>query len=198
MGVQYGTVTSENELHQILSLQRENHASSLSESRASIDGFVTVMHSFQLLKEMNEVAPQVIAKDGERVIGYALVMLRSFAGMIPVLQPMFDLLAMIKYGKRCITDYSFYVMGQICIDNSYRGSGVFDALYQKHKEIHRDAFDLCVTSVSTRNKRSMRAHKRVGFREVNTFRDATDEWCILAWQLRQDKPDDQINGTIGL
>jgi hypothetical protein len=183
MGVQYGTVTTDNELHQILTLQRENHASSLSESQANINGFVTVTHSFQLLKDMNEVAPQVIAKDGEKVIGYALVMLRSFAEMIPVLQPMFDRLASIKYGKRCITEHSFYVMGQICIARSYRGSGVFDALYHKHQEIHRDSFDLCVTSVSTRNRRSMRAHERVGFQAVNTFRDATDEWSILVWQL---------------
>jgi len=119
------------------------------------------------------------------VVGYALVMLRSFADMIPLLQPMFDRLDTSNYGKRCITDHSFYVMGQICIEKSYRGSGVFDALYQKHHEIHRNAFELCVTSVSTSNRRSMRAHERVGFRAVNTFRDATDEWCILVWKLNQ-------------
>jgi RimJ/RimL family protein N-acetyltransferase len=77
-------------------------------------------------------------------------------------------------------------MGQICIDADYRGQGVFDALYRKHKEIHRHAYELCVTSVSTRNGRSMRAHERVGFEVVHTFRDQTDEWKILAWNLRRD------------
>jgi hypothetical protein len=29
----------------------------------------------------------------------------------------------------------------------------------------------------------MRAHERVGFKTVQTFRDATDEWNILVWDL---------------
>jgi hypothetical protein len=180
---QYQTVITDDELQQILRLQHANHASRISESQANVDGFVTVTHTFELLKQMSDATPQIIAKEGERVIGYALVMLKSFAGMVPVLQPMFDRLAAIQYRNRCIADYSFYVMGQICIEKLYRGRGVFDALYRKHQHIYRGAFELCVTSVSTRNLRSMRAHQRVGFEAVNTFRDATDEWQLLAWPL---------------
>jgi ribosomal protein S18 acetylase RimI-like enzyme len=161
-----------------------NHASTLTRSQAERDGFVTVMHSFELLKQMNLAVPQIIAKDEYQVIGYALVMLKSFGNMIPVLQPMFDRLATIQYGDNKITGYSFYVMGQICIDEQYRGQGVFDLLYNKHKELLQTVYDLCVTSVSTRNKRSMKAHERVGFTTVLTFQDATDEWNILAWKLR--------------
>ena len=132
---------------------------------------------------MNNAAPQVIARDGKKVIGYALVMLKSFAGMIPILQPMFDRLSTIPYDGVNITDYKFYVMGQICIDEQYRGRGVFDSLYNKHKELLQSEYEVCVTSVSTRNLRSMRAHERVGFRTVNTFADATDEWNILVWKF---------------
>jgi hypothetical protein len=32
-----------------------------------------------------------------------------------------------------------------------------------------------------RNARSMRAHARVGFAVVDTYRDATDEWALLRW-----------------
>ena len=142
------------------------------------------MHSLDLLKKMNHAAPQMIAKDGDTVIGYALVMLKSFSDMIPVLQPMFNRLATIHYGGKKVTEYSFYVMGQICVAENYRGKGVFDSLYQKHKELNASSYDLCVTSVSTRNKRSMRAHERVGFETVHTFRDQTDEWNILVWNLK--------------
>jgi len=184
MSLRFCTATTDEELAQILTLQRANHASSLSEADAARDGFVTVMHSFELLKKMNQAAPQIIAKDGNAVIGYALVMLRSFSDMIPVLQPMFNRLSTIKFGSKKITDHSFYVMGQICVAESYRGKGVFDSLYQKHKELNAASYDLCVTSVSTRNKRSMRAHERVGFDIVHTFRDQTDEWNILVWNLK--------------
>jgi len=177
------TAASEVDLRQILHLQKINHPSSLSEVQANRDGFVTVVHSLELLTQMNKAAPQVIAKDGDTVVGYALVMLKSFANMIPVLKPMFERLKSIPYGHGKITDHSFYVMGQICVAEQFRGKGVFDSLYRKHKELHHQQYELCVTSVSTRNKRSMRAHERVGFITVNTFRDATDEWNILVLNL---------------
>jgi hypothetical protein len=181
MAVHYGVASSDDDLMQILDLQELNHFTSISSEQAERDGFVTVKHSFELLKQMNAAAPQIIAKDGHHVIGYALVMLKSFAAMIPVLQPMFTRLASIEFKGKAIADYSFYTMGQICIAESHRGQGVFDALYLKHKERNQADFDLCATSVSTRNQRSMRAHERVGFKKVNTFRDATDEWTILVW-----------------
>ena len=185
MSLRYCTATLDEELAQILTLQQANHASSLSDADAARDGFVTVMHSFDLLKKMNGAAPQIIAKDDAAVIGYALVMLRSFSQMIPVLQPMFDRLSNIAFDDKKITDHLFYVMGQICVGEDYRGKGVFDSLYKKHKELNGPKYDLCVTSVSTRNKRSMRAHERVGFETVHTFRDQTDEWNILVWRLKE-------------
>ena len=184
MSLRYCTATTDEELAQILTLQQANHASSLSEADAARDGFVTVMHSFEMIKKMNQAAPQIIAKDDDAVIGYALVMLRSFSDMIPVLQPMFDRLSAIMFNDKKITDHSFYVMGQICVSESYRGKGVFDSLYGMHKTLNGSKYDLCVTSVSTRNGRSMRAHERVGFEIVNTFRDRTDEWNILVWNFK--------------
>jgi ribosomal protein S18 acetylase RimI-like enzyme len=187
MFIKYCTVTADEELHQILALQKENHASTLTKSAAIADGFVTVTHSFDLLRQMNVAAPQVIAKDEKKVVGYALVMLTSFASVIPVLQPMFDQLSTIKYENGKITDRPFYIMGQICIHQSYRGQGVFDGLYRAHQALHAGEYDLCLTSVSPRNQRSKRAHERVGFRTVHTFSDATDEWNILVWPLSTGK-----------
>ena len=184
MPLVYCTATNDEELVQVLKLQQENHSSSLSEATAARDGFVTVMHSFDLLRRMNQAAGQIIAKDGNEVVGYALVMLKSFSDMIPVLLPMFDRLSTLHFGDKKITEHSFYVMGQICVKENYRGKGVFDALYEKHKELNRARFDICVTSVSTRNGRSMRAHERVGFKTVHTFRDQTDEWNILVLKLK--------------
>jgi predicted GNAT superfamily acetyltransferase len=75
----------------------------------------------------------------------------------------------------------FYVMGQICVASRYRGRGVFDLLYGAHREHLRGRFDSVVTEVATRNPRSLRAHGRVGFEELERYRDATDEWALLIW-----------------
>ena len=83
MSLVFCTATTDEELAQILALQKANHSSTLSEADAARDGFVTVMHSLDLLNKMNNAAPQIIAKDGQTVIAYALVMLKSFSAMIP-------------------------------------------------------------------------------------------------------------------
>ena len=57
MPLRYCTATTDEELAQILTLQQVNHASSLSEADAARDGFVTVMHSIELLRKMNHAAP---------------------------------------------------------------------------------------------------------------------------------------------
>jgi RimJ/RimL family protein N-acetyltransferase len=74
----------------------------------------------------------------------------------------------------------YYVMGQICVAAGHRGQGVFDALYQGHRDHHGAAFDRVVTEIATRNVRSMRAHARVGFRVLEIYSDATDTWAIVA------------------
>lgn len=168
------------DLEQILSLQAENHKSVVSKEGLA-NGFVTVKHNLPLLSSMNASARQVIAKADGKVVGYALVMLEEFKEKIPVLKPMFEMFKSLKFNQRPLPEFRYYVMGQICVADGFRGLSIVDRMYAKHKEIYSKAFDVCLTEVSTSNPRSMRAHERVGFKTIHTFSDATDEWNILLW-----------------
>ena len=172
------------DLEQIIHLQKVNHVSQLTSLEKNSNGFVTVLHTIALLIQMNEAAPQIITKYNGAVVAYALVMLKEFSALIPTLVPMFDLFEQLNYLGKSLTTYNYYVMGQICIDEKYRGQGLFEKLYAKHKETHSNKFDLCLTEVSTSNQRSMKAHERVGFKILHTFKDETDEWNILVWDWR--------------
>ncbi len=172
------------DLEQILTLQKVNHVSGLSSTQKETNGFVTVHHDLETLKVMNNSSPQIIAKSDDQVVGYALVMFKELGNLIPTLVPMFEMFKRLSYQGKSLDTYSYYVMGQICIDESYRGQGLFEKLYTKHKETHSSTFDLCLTEVSTSNQRSMKAHERVGFKILHTFRDETDEWNILVWDWR--------------
>ncbi|HYF31538.1 MAG TPA: GNAT family N-acetyltransferase [Chitinophagaceae bacterium] len=178
------TVTTTREvkdLEQILSLQRANLIKGLSTAEWQDQGFVTVEHTLDVLQRMHDTAPSIIIKDNDRVIAYALAMPRECGRMVPVLVPMFENLEKLYWKDKPLNQQRFYVMGQICIDKAYRGRGLFDALYQKHKEVYSDRFDLLVTEIATRNTRSLRAHERVGFKTVNIYRDETDEWAVVIW-----------------
>jgi hypothetical protein len=168
-----GTVRDERELAQILALQRQNLA-------VTADGFVTVRHTLEILRAMHGQLPSVVARgESGAVVGYALSMAREAQGLLPVLAPMFarlDALPVLA-GKR------WYVMGQVCVAEGWRGRGVFDALYAEHRRAYADRFDVLVTEIAPRNGRSMRAHARTGFVEIDRYRDATDEWSIVALDL---------------
>ena len=170
-------VADERELEQILDLQRRNLPRSLSQREMAENGFVTVEHTLEVLRRMHALVPSIVAKDGDELAGYALVMPVECRSFIPILAPMFQRLEAVGMFQQ-----RFYVMGQICVARPYRGRGVFDLLYRAHREQLQGRFDAVVTEVSVRNGRSLRAHQRVGFEELERYRDATDEWVLLIWR----------------
>lgn len=181
--VTYALASTDDELGQIIDLQAKNLAENITADTRQSQGFVTVKHSFDLLKKMNASAQQIIAKDGNNVIGYALVMRPELRSAVPVLVPMFNMFSKIDYLGKPLVSYRYYVMGQICVGEGYRGRGVFDGLYEKHRQVYSQEYDLCITEISRNNERSMRAHLRVGFNILYSFRDATDEWDIVVWDF---------------
>lgn len=177
----YTTITTDDDVRQVLALQQANLSNRVTPDVAKSQGFVTVQHDGELLEKMNEAIPQVIAKDGGTVVGYALVMPPSFQDMIPVLKPMFLQFEHINFKGKRVADYHYYAMGQICVAEGYRGMGIFDGLYQKHKDLYEQEFDFVATEIASRNTCSIRAHQRVGFQTIHTFQDDTDRWEIVVW-----------------
>jgi len=136
------------------------------------------------LEKLHAVAPTVIIKDDDAVVAYAMVLLQEGRKAYPDLEPMFVNFENLSWRGKPLYDYNFYAMGQICVDKAYRSKGLFDMLYQKHKEIYQHEFDFIVTEISTSNSRSLNAHKRVGFVTINTFTDPLDEWDVVLWDWR--------------
>jgi GNAT superfamily N-acetyltransferase len=174
----------DDDLPAILALQTQNLAGALSREEASSQGFVTVAHTLDILQQMHRMAPSVVVRDGCVLAGYALTMPLGCRAFVPVLEPMFRLFDVLTLQGRPLSSYRYYVMGQICVARDYRGRGVFQALYRGHAELHAPDHDLVVTEISARNTRSLRAHQKVGFFEIASHRDATDDWLVVGWNFR--------------
>ena len=186
MEIFFTPVSSPEEVLQMLDLQAKNHVSNVSLTVAQVQGFVTVKHDPLVLQRMNKAAPSIIAKDGDQVVGYALVMPRAFAKEVPILQPMFDLLDTLSWHEAGLRENPrWFVMGQICVAEGYRGMGVFDGMYYKMKEVCRADYDFVITEIAARNIRSIRAHARVGFETLHAFSDAVagEEWRLVVWDF---------------
>jgi len=181
--IQLGIAQTEEDLHQILRLQKLNLKNEISEQTKKEQGFLTVNHKIEELRLMLRTTPQIVAKENGQIIAFALAMLPDLGKLIADLNPMFMILEGLSWNSKSLKSYQYYVMGQICVDAGFRGQGIFDQLYQKHREIYSANYDLCITEISTSNTRSQKAHERVGFKTIHTHLDHVDNWNVVAWEF---------------
>ncbi len=172
--IEYKKSTTDEELKQILLLQQANMPKQLSVKEIQTQGFVTVQHDMEILKKMNTITPHIIAKNNNKVIGFAICMHPKFKDEIAVLKPMFQQIEGV-FSK----EINYMVMGQICIDKDYRKQGVFRALYKTMKKEIQPFFSTIITGVDAINTRSLEAHYAIGFQSLLSFESEGHQWEII-------------------
>ena len=174
----YKKAISDEELHQILILQKINLPMVLSEEIKLSEGFLTVQHTFELLKAMNDACAHTIARSNGKIIGYALSMTKDFIEHIEVLKPMFQ-----HIDEHLDPKVNYIVMGQVCIDSKFRGKGVFRGLYNAMKANLKAEYDTIITEVDKKNIRSLNAHYAIGFMELSTYHSNNQDWILIYLDL---------------
>jgi hypothetical protein len=172
---------STKDLEGILSLQQENLSTLLSQEERDEQGFVTIKHNLQQLQSMHSIAPHVLAKEKDKVVGYVLAMTLASRDVVPLMVPLFENFDQSEIGGKKVTDYNPMVVGQVCVGKSQRGTGLFDKLYTEYREQYAATYDFAITSVALSNHRSLAAHQRVGFKILHTFQDSLHPWAIVCW-----------------
>ncbi len=183
--IRYAQAISNADLQDILTLQSANLAVSLSPDEIMKQGFVTVHHTFDQLARLNRHEKHLMAKDGDLLAGYVLAMTPASRLEIPVLIPMFDLFDQLPFGDKRLSDYRYITIGQVCIRREYRGTGLFDGCYAAYREVFGSRYEIAVTEIASTNRRSLRAHERIGFEAIHRYTDPEGtEWVIVVWDWR--------------
>lgn len=182
-------VSSDADVRGIIELQQANLKRNLTPEAIAQQGFVTLEHSFDVMKHMNDASPSIIAKDGDKVVGYAIVMLPEFYVDIPAFAGLFEIIDQELFDGKPLKDYNYVVVGQLCVGLGYRGIGLVDKLYEHYQTELSTDFELCLTDISSKNPRSRKAHERVGFQVVRSFFDnaAQETWELIVWDWRNTK-----------
>lgn len=175
------------ELKQIIELQKKNHLETVDENTAKEQGFVTAVHEYKVLEAMNTAAASVIAKDGTRVVGYALTMKREFANDVPALTELFDRQDDAVIDGERLGDVGYLVMGQICVAEEARGQRIVDRMYKYMRSCYSLHYPYLVTAIDARNTRSLRVHERIGFKDLVRFtsEETGKDWVIVIWEWRK-------------
>lgn len=186
--IEYNIASSDNDLKGILSLQAKNLTKSLSENEISNQGFVTIEHSFDLIKKLNNTERHIVAKVNDNIVGYVLSMTKNARLEIPILYPMFEIFDKTVYNDKSISENNYIIVGQVCVDKDFRGQGIFDNCYKAYKEFHKDKYDFAITEIAQTNIRSLNAHKRIGFSELTFYNDPNNTtWIVVVWDWKNSR-----------
>ncbi len=115
--------------------------------------------------------PVMVARDGEKVVGYVVSTPLSAQAHDPLIQ------AMLR-AYPCAPDA--YNYGPICVAESHRGHGLALALFEalRAQLPGREGF----TFIRADNIASRKAHARMGMRDVAKFRHGDAVYIVVAYQ----------------
>jgi len=177
-------VTTPEEIKGIQDLQQSNLRKNLSEAEALEQGFVTAEYSIECLQSMHDASPSVIAVSDNKIVGYALVALKSIRNEHPLLADLFNSIDLTNYQTKNLSQSNYVVVGQLCVAKGFRGIGLVDRLYQFFKNAYSDQFEYLITDVAQDNQRSLKAHKKTGFEVIDTLSYGGLNWDIVLWDWK--------------
>ena len=174
-------VTDLSELTGIKDLQAANLKTLISEEEATSQGFLSATYSPEFLEQMHLSCPSIVAKDGDEVVGYALVTTQENRYQHDLLADLFNTIDTLSYNQKPLKESRYVVVGQLCVAKAYRGQGLVQQLYGQFKAALCDQFDFCVTDVAQANQRSLKAHIKTGFEVIDTLHYGGIGWDIVLW-----------------
>jgi L-amino acid N-acyltransferase YncA len=108
----------------------------------------------QLMREM----PVIVGRRDGKVIGYLLSTSLAAMAHVPIIQAMLS---------RFPPPADCYLYGPVCVDATERGKGLAGMLYEELRT--RLPGRSAMTFVRADNAASLRAHRKMGMRELGTF-----------------------------
>lgn len=172
------------ELRQIKDIQKRHQKESIAPELRETAGFVTAEYEISLLEKMHNLLRSIIAKDGDKVVGYALVADHRIIGCHNLLDDLFSQINKLSFDSHPLKDTNYTIVGQLCVDSDYGRRGIAQGLYKKYQESYSGSFDYCITDVDCNNPRSLRTHLRAGFQTIHKIEYGNAEWDIVLWNWK--------------
>ena len=169
------------DLDGVMELHKRYHISTIS-AEDKPDGFVTTNFTPEQLHALvNKEQGITIAKDGGRIIGYAMAASWQFWSEWPLFAYMIEKLGENSFNGMQLTVDNSYQYGPISVDKQYRGSGIFQKLFHASLESMAARYPVMVTFINQINRRSYAAHtQKVNMQTIGTFQFNNNDYYMLA------------------
>ncbi|ELR71506.1 Acetyltransferase, GNAT family [Fulvivirga imtechensis AK7] len=167
----------------VLALQQLYLYDSLAESERK-NGFVTTPFTPQQVEAVISDQALFIAVDEGKVVAYIFAGSWEFYSQWPIFPYMTSLFPGLTFKGSTVSIESSFQYGPICIDVSYRGSGLLLSLFEFMRQHMAKRYPLTATFINKVNVRSLKAHvDKLGWRVIGNFQYNDKDYWILAYDM---------------
>lgn len=170
---------TQNDAQGILKLLQENHVDNITDPS---DGFVTTNMTLQQLETLITKENGVtIAVEQDRIVAFAMVASWEFWSEWQFFAYMIERLSTFSFEGQTLTVENSYQYGPVCVDQQFRGTGVFEQVFAKSLASMQARYPIMATFINQINHRSFAAHtKKVGMTQVGTFHFNQNNYYLMA------------------
>lgn len=153
---------TETDLDGIMELQAEN--------QPEVGGTLSANFSRARIVEMMNEMPLIVARHGARITGFLMSSTRNMNEDVPIIRAMLN-----AYPSTA----NAYVYGPVCVGSEERGKGLAQAMYMELRRLvpGREG----ILFIQRSNQASLRAHEKMGMREVAGFVFNGNEYAVFSY-----------------
>jgi predicted GNAT superfamily acetyltransferase len=164
---------------ELYGLQNRNLMTALTPSERS-DGFLSSSFQPEDFQALNDDLSVVVCSHESQMLGFLVASTIEFNKAFVLTRAMIDRFSHALYESKPLEAYCPYISGPVCIDRAHRGKGIFEGMYKQLFGLLPARYDLALTLVAKDNPRSLAAHAKVGFEQIDQFRFNGRVFYILA------------------
>jgi hypothetical protein len=121
-------------------------------------GFLSAEFTLPQVAAMAQDLGIVVARSRGRVVAYMCASRVDLTPRPPILDGMLQSLEMLVFHGKPLSESSMFVYGPVCIDETYRGTGLLRMMFNRLATSLGDRFEVGVAFVADDNPRSLAAH----------------------------------------
>jgi hypothetical protein len=152
------------------------------------NGFISMIQPEGWFARIAEGGGLHVAVDGSgAVVGFIAIappLRMAQAPLPPIVEQMVMLADTVEYRGRRISSYKYALRGPVCIDERFRGAGLYDSFNAATKAAYSHVYDIGVLFVSARNPRSLRTTTtKLKATPLATFNIGGESYDYLAYEF---------------
>lgn len=169
------------DINGVIELQGKNLLANIPENEWE-NGFVTTPFTVGQIESIVTFNGLFVGESDKRIVAYAFAGSWEYFSQWAIFPFMVSRLAQLNFRTEVIAIENSFQYGPICIDKNYRGSGVFQKLFEAMRIAMSKQYPIGVTFINKINKRSFEAHtKKLKMDVIDEFEFNSNNYYGLAF-----------------